>query len=67
VQYNEPTPEDPIVTADVTSISATGEVKILFNTDMNTDIDLNKLRSDYFPFRTKSGRVLIEEETSKEN
>lgn len=27
---------------------------------MNTNIDLNKFRSDYFPFRSTSGRLLKE-------
>ena len=54
------------MTADVTTISATGEVKIKFNTDMDTAIDLNKLRSDYFPYRSSS-RVLTAGEKSKEN
>jgi len=61
-----PTPDDPIVTANVTSLSATGEVKIKFSTDMNTDIDLNMLRSDYFPYKSTSGRRL-EESKAKEN
>ena len=70
VQYNKPTADDPDVTAKIDSISSTGGVKIKFNQEMNTDFDLSKLSSSYYPYKstnaTKSGRVLTEEEEAKQ-
>jgi len=44
-------------------------VKVKFNQDMNTDFDLSKLSSSYFPYKstnaTKAGRVLAEDEEAK--
>lgn len=36
---------------------------------MNTDFDLNMLRSDYYPYKSTnaSGRMLTEEEEKKQN
>jgi hypothetical protein len=57
------------VTAKIAEISSTGQVKIKFNQNMDTDFDLNMLRSDYYPYKSTnaSGRILSEEEKTKQS